>query len=85
MKCPHCGGAMVLIPAGVFRMGSDADEGEPGDGEGPSRLVTLRPFLIDPVAVSNARFAEFVAATAYQTTAERAGAQGSTWERPRRP
>lgn len=64
---------MVLIPGGVFRMGSDANEGEPGDGEGPSRLVTLAPFWIDTLAVSNARFAEFAGATGYQTTAELAG------------
>ena len=64
---------MALIPGGTFRMGSDADEGEPGDGEGPSRLVTLAPFWIDTCAVSNTRFAEFVAATGYETTAERAG------------
>ena len=54
-------------------MGSDSDEGEPSDGEGPSRPVTLSPFLIDAVAVSNARFAEFVADTAYVTRAERQG------------
>ena len=64
---------MVLLSGGVFRMGSDADEGEPGDGEGPSRQVTLSPFWIDALAVSNARFATFVEATGYQTTAERAG------------
>ena len=64
---------MAFISGGEFRMGSDADEGEPGDGEGPSRLVTLAPFWMDKFAVSNARFAEFISATGYQTTAERAG------------
>lgn len=65
--------SMILLPGGAFRMGSDADEGEPGDGEGPSRLVTLAPFWIDACAVSNARFGAFVAATGYLTMAERAG------------
>ena len=64
---------MIMIPGGQFRMGSDADEGEPGDGEAPSRLVTLAPFWIDPMAVSNLRFAAFVEATGYLTMAERAG------------
>ena len=66
-------GQMIMIPGGQFRMGSDADEGEPGDGEAPSRLVTLAPFWIDPMAVSNLRFAAFVEATGYLTMAERAG------------
>ena len=64
---------MVLIPGGTFRMGCDADEGEPGDGEGPSRLVTLDPFWVDAMAVSNAQFAAFIEATHYETTAESAG------------
>ncbi len=64
---------MALIAGGSFRMGSDADEGEPSDGEGPSRLVTLSPFWIDAMAVSNAQFARFVEATGYETAAERAG------------
>ena len=66
-------GQMIMIPGGQFRMGSDADEGEPGDGEAPSRLVTLGAFWVDAMAVSNADYARFVAATGYQTAAERAG------------
>ena len=64
---------LVLLPGGTFRMGSDADEGEPSDGEGPSRLVTLDPFSVDSVAVSNRRFAAFVEDTGYVTEAEHAG------------
>ena len=66
-------GQMIMIPGGQFRMGSDADEGEPGDGEAPSRLVTLAPFWIGQAAVSNADFAGFVDATGYRTAAERTG------------
>jgi formylglycine-generating enzyme len=54
-------------------MGTDDGEGYPDDGEGPVRPVTLRPFAIDAVAVSNARFAEFVEATGYVTETERIG------------
>jgi sulfatase modifying factor 1 len=43
------------------------------DGEGHRRTVQLTPFAIDPHAVSNAWFAEFVAATGYVTEAERFG------------
>ena len=64
---------MVLIPAGVFRMGCDRNEGHPSDGEGPSRLVDLPAFRMDRLAVTNARFARFVAATGYVTEAERFG------------
>jgi formylglycine-generating enzyme required for sulfatase activity len=64
---------MVRLPGGEFVMGTDGGEGYPADGEGPARRVRLRPFSIDPEAVSNARFAEFVASTRWVTEAERAG------------
>lgn len=54
-------------------MGTDDREGFPADGEGPVRKVTVHPFGIDRRAVSNARFAAFVAATGYVTDAERYG------------
>jgi formylglycine-generating enzyme len=37
------------------------------------REVRLRPFLIDPLAVTNAEFATFAKATGYATEAERIG------------
>ena len=64
---------MTLIPAGAFRYGCDRREGHPADGEGPARLVDLAAFHIDCEAVTNARFARFVAATGYTTEAERFG------------
>jgi len=45
----------------------------PMDGEGPSRLVRVRPFAIDPFAVTNQWFAAFVADTGFRTDAERHG------------
>ncbi len=62
----------VPIPGGTVRLGTDAPVFRE-DGEGPSRRVTLRPFRIDAHAVSNRRFAAFVAATGYRTEAERFG------------
>ncbi|MFF4983824.1 formylglycine-generating enzyme family protein [Streptomyces sp. NPDC001046] len=67
------GKGMVEIPGGTFLMGGDDLDGRPEDGEGPIRQVTLRPFLIDPVCVTNAKFAAFVKSTGYRTDAESHG------------
>ncbi len=64
---------MVYLPAGDFLMGTGDQQGYPNDGEGPVRQVTVKPFYIDPYAVSNERFAAFVQATGYVTEAERVG------------
>ena len=64
---------LVELPGGTFLMGSDGPDANPGDGEGPVRDVTVSPFAIDAVAVTNARFATFVKATGYVTDAERYG------------
>jgi formylglycine-generating enzyme required for sulfatase activity len=45
----------------------------PIDGEGPVRTATIKPIAIDPFAVTNRWFGEFVAATGYLTEAERFG------------
>ncbi|HVL73004.1 MAG TPA: formylglycine-generating enzyme family protein [Beijerinckiaceae bacterium] len=62
----------VRLKGGAFRMGSD-DGLLPLDGEGPSRVVRVNPFAIDPFAVTNAWFADFVDATGHVTEAERFG------------
>jgi formylglycine-generating enzyme required for sulfatase activity len=51
---------------------ADADSGDP-DGAGSVREVHVDAFRIDRCAVSNARFAGFVAATRYVTEAESYG------------
>jgi formylglycine-generating enzyme required for sulfatase activity len=70
---PERSESLISLPGGDFLMGAADREGFPADGEGPVRRVSLRPFLIDAVAVSNARFAAFVAATGYVTEAETSG------------
>ena len=60
-------GEQVTIPAGTFAMGSDEAYPE----ERPRRAVTVAAFRIDRHEVTNAEFAEFVAATGYVTMAER--------------
>jgi sulfatase modifying factor 1 len=64
---------MALIPADSFLMGSDDALAYPADGEGPVREISLDSFRIDPVAVSNRAFADFIEATGYATEAERYG------------
>src|SRR3954453_16486080 len=61
----------VLLEGGEFLMGTQDPEGFPADGEGPVRPITLSPFWIDAVAVSNARFFEFTEDTGHATDAER--------------
>lgn len=64
---------MVHVPGGTFVMGTDSDEGFAADGEGPAHRVQLRSFRLSATAVTVAQFARFVAATGYETEAERAG------------
>ncbi len=64
---------MVKLDSARFLMGTEAEEGFPADGEGPIREVTLDGFWIDAYPVTNARFREFVNATAFKTEAERFG------------
>jgi formylglycine-generating enzyme len=63
---------MVSLPGSAFVMGSDDRFAYPDDGE-TRREVELSAFAIDPHAVTNAAFAEFVAATGYVSEAERFG------------
>ncbi|XP_064403336.1 formylglycine-generating enzyme-like [Halichondria panicea] len=63
---------LVLIPTGVFTMGTD-DAILPQDGEGPARRVKITEFYINKYEVSNAEFAQFVKETDYITEAEKFG------------
>jgi serine/threonine-protein kinase len=78
---PADGAEMVFVPAGEFLMGSE----ELGDDERPAHQVYLDGFWIDRYEVTNERFARFVDATDYQTTAEKRGWgwvwKGSEWEK----
>ncbi|MDT0429872.1 formylglycine-generating enzyme family protein [Streptomyces sp. DSM 41770] len=64
---------MPLLPGGTFLMGTQDPDGFASDGEGPVREVRLSPFRVEAYAVSNERFARFVAATGHVTEAERFG------------
>jgi rhamnose transport system permease protein len=66
---------MIEIPAGPFIFGSNNTEPD----ESPAQTVELPAFEIDRFEVANEDFAMFVAATGYQTEAERSGAK-KTWQ-----
>jgi len=57
---------MVRIPGGTFRMGSDHHYPE----EAPAHRVSVDPFWIDRMPVTNSQFKAFVNATGHVTTAE---------------
>ncbi|MBI2699157.1 sulfatase-modifying factor 1 [Mycobacterium gordonae] len=57
---------LVELPGGSFRMGSTSFYPE----EAPIHTVTVAPFAMERHPVTNAQFAEFVAATGYVTVAE---------------
>jgi formylglycine-generating enzyme required for sulfatase activity len=59
--------AMIWIPGGSFRMGSNDFYRE----ERPVRGETVEGFWIDPYPVTNADFRKFVSATGYVTACER--------------
>jgi sulfatase modifying factor 1 len=63
---------MVSLPGGTYVIGSNDRFAYPEDGEAPKE-IEIGPFMIDVCAVSNAAFAEFVAATGYVTEGERFG------------
>jgi sulfatase modifying factor 1 len=67
---PQAPVAMVWIPAGEFVMGSRDRYARPD--EQPLHTVRLDGFWISRTPVTNDQFSEFVKATGYRTTAERA-------------
>ncbi len=62
---------MVQIPAGKFKMGQDGSKPK----NGPQHEVDLPAYEIDRFEVTNDDFAAFVAATGYQTYAEKGGSK----------
>ncbi len=62
----------VVIPAGVFAMGTD-DDRFPADMEGPVRDVEVAAFMASPTIVTNDEFREFADSTGWSTGAEADG------------
>jgi formylglycine-generating enzyme required for sulfatase activity len=65
---------MVWVPAGSYIMGADHQYAE----EGPSSAQQVAGFWMDQTEVTNAQFAQFVAATGYRTLAERGVRKSAT-------
>ncbi|CAN0604784.1 unnamed protein product, partial [Ectocarpus sp. 12 AP-2014] len=63
---------LVSVPGGPSHVGTSKSELQI-DGEGPPRKVRLKPYRIDPVAVTYDWFAKFIAQTGYKTDAESYG------------
>lgn len=61
---------MAWVPGGEFLMGSDHKLAQAN--ERPTHRVTVAGFWMDTTHVTNDQFAEFIKATAYRTTAEKA-------------
>ena len=93
------GMTQVYVPAGEFLMGSADSDSEAGSDEKPQHKVTLDAYWMDRTEVTNAMFAQFVAASDYKTDAEKAGTgfiynptsknwettAGADWQHPRGP
>ena len=62
-------GTMVLIPGGIFLMGSDNEDAY--ENESPVQKVKVNSFLMDINEVTNKEFLNFINETGYKTTAER--------------
>lgn len=87
---------MVHVPSGKFLRGSQS---APSPDARPAHAVQLDQYWIDAHEVTNAEFAQFVAATGYRTTAEELGfsyvfrptkakwekVAGATWQHPGGP
>ena len=70
---PVDGMILVYVPAGEFLMGSADSDPEASSDEKPQHKVTLDAFWIDRTEVTNAMFAQFVAASGHKTDAEKVG------------
>ena len=65
--------SFVQLPKSEFRMGSEDDDTNQEDHEGPVRNVEVDSFSIATTTVTNAQFRQFVRDTGYETDAERSG------------
>jgi len=69
---------MILVPAGLFSMGTDDEEGKKPTIEGPMHEVELKAFYIARYEVTNGEFAKFIAAKGYEKK-EHWSAEGWKW------
>lgn len=65
-ECPNCP-AMLVVPAGIFMMGSSLSEAGRAEDEGPQRVVSVARFAVAQYEVTRGQFAAFVADSGYQS------------------
>jgi len=70
--CPNCP-EMVVLPAGIFTIGSPRNEPGRDDTEGPQRQMTIRQFAVGKFDITRGQWAEFATAT------KRATVGGCIW------
>ncbi len=71
--CP----AMIVVPAGSFKMGSPATEGDRSPNEGPQHEVTIaKPFAVGRIGVTFAQWDACVAAGACRKLGDNAWGRG---------
>ena len=73
---------LVLIPAGVFWMGSPDEDTRAPANEKPQHPVRItQPFYLGVTEVTRGQFRRFVEATGYRTEGERDGKGGGAWNK----
>ena len=77
--CADCP-AMVVVPAGRFRMGSPSGESRRGDDEGPVHQVRIGRFALGKYEVTKGEFAAFVRDSGYHAGGGCRVHTGSKWE-----
>ena len=75
---------MMLIPEGVFPMGSDPSDSDASKGEAIGRdkhqVQITRPFYLGATEVTVGQFRQFVEKTTYKTDVEKDGKGGKGWD-----
>lgn len=71
LKDGRQGPALVVVPAGRFRMGSEPAEVLHDPDEAPERTVRVEAFALGQTEVTRGEYRRFVEATAYASDAER--------------
>lgn len=66
LDCPGCP-EMVIIPAGIYTMGSPDSEAKRDDNEGPVHRVKIASFAMGRTEITRGQFAAFVKKTKYNT------------------
>jgi formylglycine-generating enzyme required for sulfatase activity len=79
MDCPNCP-EMVVVPAGMFTMGSPASEQGRFKDEGPQHSVTIaRPFAVGKLAVTVDQFSAFATESGYDGGSKCYSLVGGNW------